>query len=307
MAIHTYEETDVIEVTAPPVLLYGQPGAGKTSLGFTASKTICLDFDGGAHRSTFRKHTARFDTWEDVIEAQRTGMFDKFDSLICDTVGSLLKYMAASIMGGNAKLGNRAGGLSMQGWGVLKTTFDAWLAGLRQSGKQVIMIAHEKEERDGDNRMMRPDIAGGSYGIIMQCADIVGYVCYRNNQRSVYWEPTDSYFAKNGAGLKSGPIPDFGASPNYMADLLVQAKANLGHNAKASAELAAEVEAWRLKMEEAESLDAINALLPELGSMRPALKRQAWHLIQVETERTGCTFDKTTKKFVSPTPVEGAA
>src|SRR4051812_14030410 len=129
MAARLILETDVIDVTCPPVLIYGDPGSGKTSLGFTADDALGLDFDGGSHRSAFRKKTLRFDCWDDVITTQNEGVKDAKGNLviptnfgnhniILDTVDTLLKFMGQALMAGNAKLGNRAGGLSQNGWGV---------------------------------------------------------------------------------------------------------------------------------------------------------------------------------------------
>jgi hypothetical protein len=280
MTARLIRETDLIEVARPPVLAFGSPGSGKTSLAQTASNPLTLDFDQGLHRSSFRKDGVRFDTWAEVVEAEKVGMFNPYETIIMDTVGTGLEYMAKTIIDGNAKLGTRAGGLSLQGWGVLKTTFANWLSGLRQSGKQVIMIAHQKEDKDGDNRVIRPDIQGGSYGIVMQCADIVGYVSYKNNHRHISWEPTDDYFAKNGAQLKSGPIPDFHVVPDFMAQLLAQAKANLGHTSEASAEAAKVVEKWKRWLDGEPKLDEFNAKMAELASLNGGVKVQVWHCIQ---------------------------
>lgn len=301
MAAHLISETEVIQVTNPPVLLYGQPGAGKTSLAQTASKCLTLDFDTGAHRSAFRKSVLRFDSWEDVLEAEKAGTFDQFETLNIDTVGTALEYMTTSIINSGQK-GVRmgSGSLSMQGWGILKVAFSTWLAGLRQKGKQVIMIAHQKEERDGDARMLRPDIAGGSYSIVMNCADIVGYVSYRSGRRSVSWEPTDSYFAKNGAQLESGPIPDFNERPHFMAELLAKAKANLGNTALASAAVAQAVEGWAERLKAIEGVEALNVVLPELSKLAPVAKAQAWKLITEHAASKGWTFNREAKVFVGP-------
>jgi shikimate kinase len=295
-------ETDVIDVSRPPVLIYGTPGSGKTSFAQTASKPLTLDFDQGLHRSTFRKTGLRVDSWDEVIQAQKEGTFNEYETVVIDTVDSLLKSMAVSIIAGNSKAGTRAGGLSIQGWGVLKTTFDTWLSALRQT-KQVILIAHQKEEKDGDNRMMRPDIAGGSYGIVMNQADIVGYISYRNNQRFVSWDPTDAYFAKNGASLESGPIPDFKTHPHFMADVLTKAKANLGHTSEASAKVAKAIEEWKDKLHPDLTLDQLNGEVTEafkkIAKTDPT-KAQVWKLILSYAEENGCVFDAKAKAFKVP-------
>lgn len=311
--------TEVIQVKNPPVLLYGQPGVGKTSLAQTASRPLTLDFDKGIHRSAFRQFALTFDAWDEVVDAQQNGIkengttilppkFGGYDTIVTDTIGSLLTAMSVSLIAGNSKYGQKSGGLTIQGYGALKGLFENWLTGLRQMGKQVIMIAHQKEEKEGDNKIMRPDITGGSYGIVMNCADVVGYMMYRNNQRAIYWEPTDEYFAKNGARLKSGPMPNFAQVPTYMEQLLTQARANLGSTSEMSAKLANEVAAWEAKLNHEDVNCAIlNKIMTEefipIGA--GPLKTQVWDLFKKVEAKFGLTWNKDTRQFTQP--VEGGA
>lgn len=304
MAARLIEETDIIEVSNPPVLLYGEPGVGKTTLAQSGSKTLTLDFDSGLHRSAYRKAGLRFDSWNDLIAFQKDPAFARYDTIIPDTIGTLLEYMARAIIEGNTKMGTKVGGLSLQGWGVLKTTFSQWLAGLRAAGKQVVMIAHQKEERNGEERVLRPDIQGGSYGIVMNSADIVGYISYRNGARFISFDPCDTFFAKNGAGLKSCTVPHFEKDPHFLADLLTQARQNLGHTAEASAQAAKVVAEWQAWLDGDPLLDQLNAQLPEMGKLVNGVKAQVWKLVSDHATKCLLVFDKASKKFVKK---EGAA
>jgi hypothetical protein len=262
MASTWINETDVIEVSNPPVLIFGDPGAGTTSLANTAPNPVTLDFDTGAHRSGFRKKVVRFQMWEDVLADQRAGKFDPFDTIILDTVGTLLGYIIRTIMAANAK-----------------------------------------EEKDGDERKLRPDIAGGSYGIVMQSADIVGYLTHKNGQRFIGWDPTDQYFAKNGARLTSGPVPDFNTAPDFMAKLLVEAKANLGRTSAVSAEIAKAVESWRLLLAAAKDAADLHVLLKDVAKdLKPALKVQVWALFKERAKALGCVWDEKAKAFLPAEP-----
>lgn len=311
MAATLINETELIEVSNPPVLIYGQPGAGKTSLAQSAGNSLTLDFDGGAHRSQFRRKVLRFDSWDDVVEVDRRGLKDRqgnlvvlphfgnFDVLALDTIGTLLKYASRSIIADNPKMGNRSGGLSQNGWGVLKDTFDAWIANLRAAGKQVVMIAHEKEEKEGDGKTKRPDISGGSYAIAMNNADIVGYLSYRGDRRWLAWDPTDAYFAKNGARLRSGPVPSLTDEPDFLSKVLAEAKANLGATAAASAAVAQAVGEWQTWLDSDPTLDDVHSRLPKLGELTNGTKRQVWHIVQAALNAKGYTFDRDAKRFVA--------
>jgi phage nucleotide-binding protein len=207
MAATLIRPTDVLDATAPPLLIYGQPGSWKTSIACTGEKPLLLDFDKGAHRSKFRQDVVRFDCWKDVLDAQADGLFKPYQEIVSDTVGHLLDLMSLAIMDEAAKNGNRNGGLSMQGFGVLKGRFGQWVRALRAEGKQLVLLAHEKEEKDGENRVMRPAIVGGSYGTVMEMCDLVGYLSIRNGKRVLDFNPTDSYHAKTRAGSSRSRSP----------------------------------------------------------------------------------------------------
>ncbi len=72
MALKIIRATDAVKVTILKVLLYGQPGLGKTSLAFTCNAPLCLDFDKGAYRSKQRKDALDIGTWSDVVELMKT-------------------------------------------------------------------------------------------------------------------------------------------------------------------------------------------------------------------------------------------
>ncbi len=48
------------------ILIYGEPGAGKTSLVNTAESPLTLDFDKGVHRSDFRKDVLVIESWKQI-------------------------------------------------------------------------------------------------------------------------------------------------------------------------------------------------------------------------------------------------
>jgi hypothetical protein len=92
----------------------------------------------------------------------------------------------------------------------LKNRFRQHVATLRSLGKDVLLIAHDKEDKDGDTRIVRPDIVGGSYGEVMKVADFVGYVYMSGKDRILDFNPTDRWIGKNPAGWKPFVVPPVG-------------------------------------------------------------------------------------------------
>ena len=58
--------TDPITVEHPLFLIVGQPGIGKSSLGYSCAEPLLLDFDGGAYRAVNRRDTWPISAWSDA-------------------------------------------------------------------------------------------------------------------------------------------------------------------------------------------------------------------------------------------------
>src|SRR5262249_39173147 len=154
--------------------VYAYPGLGRTTLGYSADDPLLLDFDQAAHRAKNRGDTVLIDSWEDVEKMERAD-FAAYKTVVVDTVGRALDHMTVKILaGGDPKNNNRAGGLSLQGYGVLKTTFTTWLNLLRSFGLDVVLLAHMDEKQDGDTTKERLDIQGGSKNEVYKVSDLMG-------------------------------------------------------------------------------------------------------------------------------------
>lgn len=271
----------------------------KTSIAQTAASPVTLDFDRGAHRSALRRQVARFDCWADVVQAGKDKLFDPYETVVIDTIGHCLDLLGIAIVDESPKNGNRNGGLSIQGWGVLKTRFGSWVRGFRAEGKQIVMLAHEKEEKDGDNRLMRPAISGGSYGVVMEMCDLVGYLSVRNGKRVLDFNPTDQYHGKNSAGWKPVPVPDLKTSGTFLADLLADARKVIGRTAESSAAAAQAVERWGALLAEVTSAEGLNSAIGEVSGLTNGTKAQVWSLFLTRAKELSLSYDKTAKRFAA--------
>lgn len=300
MPLKIIQPTDRIDVSSVSVLIYGAPGVGKTSLAMTAEEPVTLDFDGGVHRSANRKVTMQFDDWNDLQDPKVKEKLDEAKTVVVDTIGRLLDLMAKDIIRLNSKHGSAHAGLSLQGFGALKARFAQWHAQMRLSKKDVIFIAHEREEKDGDNRLMRADITGSSYGEVMKAADVVGYLQMRNGKRVLDCNPTDAWVGKNAPGWQPLQIPDFKSEPKYFAAKLVEAKARMSAMSEASAEAARLVEEWRVRFAACEDASCFNKLFPQLKDLEKVVKVSVWSNMQAAAKGRGLLWDKTANLFADP-------
>lgn len=290
MTIQITKRDDTITITQIAMLIYGQPGAYKSSLAQTANAPLTLDFDGGIHRAYARKDAVRVRSWEDVAGLSADDLAP-YQTVVVDTVGRLLDLMAISLIQGNPKLGRSTGALTLQGYGELKANYAAWLKTLLGYGKDVVLIAHDKEDKDGDNMIIRPDIQGGSYGEVFKRADAIGYL-YRGLKGTILdFNPSDRWIGKNAGGVEPAVLPHFSAAPTYCADVIAHIKATLNHQSEASRAVANEVEQWRTDIDQATTPDAIMVMVARSKSLNGgALGAQVRALIAQRAKTLNLTW-----------------
>lgn len=289
---------EAIEVAHPVFLIFGQPGIGKSSLGYSALDPLTLDFDRGAHRAANRRDTLVIDTWADVTEINTNPeALASYKTIVVDTVGRCLDLMSADIIATTPKYGNQ-GNLSLQGYGVLKSRFRQWIASLRTLGKDVVLIAHDKEEGDSESKSIRPDITGGSYAEVLKVADFVGYASMSGKNRVLDFNPTERWIGKNPAGWAPFIIPPVPKATTFLADRITEARAALGAMSEASAVVANQVQVWREKIASFKTPAEFNDAIPLIKALSPILQPQVSKILMGHAASAGVVFDKDKKAFV---------
>lgn len=187
--------------TTIKMLVYGQPGIGKSTMALSAPAPVLLDFDGGVQRVnvSFQCPTLQVKKWEEVVDAineLRSGN-SEFKTIVVDTAGKMLDYMSDFIMRNDTKMRMKDGSLALKGYGARKVMFQNFLRDVTMLGMNIVFVAHEKEDKDGDVKIVRPEVGGSSAGDLMKELDLVGYVQAIGNERTVFWNPTEKFYAKN--------------------------------------------------------------------------------------------------------------
>jgi hypothetical protein len=241
------------------VLMYGEPGVGKTSLGFSTNKPLVLDFDHGAHRSAFRGDSVQVESWSEISGLTKAEL-KGYDTVVVDTVGRQLDYITRGLAEHDQRLLNRNGGLTMNGWGILKSTFTTWINRLQTFGLNVVLTAHVKEEKSGDDVIKRPDITGGSYMEVMKCADLVGYLYRGPGGTLLDFNPSDRWIGKNAAEFAPLEIPSLHDAGDCLGQVLENAISIMNERNHASKVVADEVTQWSGLVKQAVGAEDINSL-----------------------------------------------
>lgn len=212
-----------LEVQNITLLITGQPGSGKTSMAFTSEKPLLIGFDEFIYRPANRKDAVIVNKWEDIADITQYDL-SNYNTIVIDTVGMGLFYLSEYLMRINPKAckNQYTNTLSLNGWGQLKIEFSSWYKIIKYTlKKDIIFIAHEKEDKDGDNRIIRPDISGATAGEILKMVDYAGYIfAVQKGKNVIDFNTTDKYIGKNpGEAMGTEPItiPNFKDESDFLA------------------------------------------------------------------------------------------
>lgn len=203
-----------LEPTAKPSILmvvYGEGGVGKTTFAATAPRPIIADCENGSKYFGLRgisSDVGLIEKWEDMQEFMEIALTDNYDTIILDPIGELMeKLIKYMIEKADSKLVQRDGNPTMAGWGWLKQTMRSLLKVMRDSGKNIIIIAHVQEKDDEGRIVKRPMVATRLSSELVNLVDVVGYMTTvsdgdgTDTKRVILVDPaSDKFVAKDRTG-----------------------------------------------------------------------------------------------------------
>lgn len=206
--------------------IYGQPGVGKSTLALSMPRPLLLDSDHGLHRvqAEYRCDSVPITSYDDVLNVLKEDL-SAYDTIVIDTLGKLIDYMCDKAVSENPKLSQADGTFSQKGWGVVKNYFKQLVKQLELLDKNLVFVAHEKEEKNGDEKYIRPDVSGSSGKDIIKEFDFMGYVEVIGRKRSITFAPSSKVYAKNSLNLNDYvevPTLNKGEKNTFLTDYILK-------------------------------------------------------------------------------------
>ena len=205
-------------------LIYGQPGIGKTTLAISAPNPVMVDAEKGLKRveARLRVPSLQAESYEQILELLNSQEIAPFETIVFDTMGRVLELMEPYLIKKNPKNAQSNGALSLAGYKARKMEFNNLLKLIRRLNKSVLFVAHEKEEKAGEEKIVRPDVAGSSGADLIKDLDFVGYMEAKGTKRTISFFPTEKYYAKNALQLDEViQVPDTKDGNTFISERIV--------------------------------------------------------------------------------------
>lgn len=207
------------------MLVYGDPGVGKTVFSCSGDRTIFIDVEGGSlsiQKRIKAKKVARkrFDTFDEIEEFVR-GLREKgskADTLVIDSITELQKKLMDSIVAQHPEVKRPYGdGLTVGDWGYNTERMRRFIRMARDLDMNVIFTAlamDEKNEMTGAVKTL-PKMSSKLSADVCGYVDIVGYLYVDNMTdedgesvpvRRMLVQPVGMYYAKDRSGALGNVI-----------------------------------------------------------------------------------------------------
>lgn len=294
------------------MLIAGYPGIGKSTLALSAPRPLHIDVDFGIDRiePRYRKPYIQPKDYDEILSDLVPENLEGFDTLVFDTGGKLISLMSMWAIKKDPKYGMRDGSLSLKGYGFVGKEFvrlmDYCFYELK---KNIVIVFHAVEEKDGDNTRLRIKVEGQTKNNVWEPMDLGGFVEIYGNDRTIGFSNCERYFAKGTRGISGVmKIPALGpASPNDFLTKLFER-----YNAQAASEVeqnAEQQEAYEKAMalghqviSMVKNAETANTAMKPFKEIEHALSSKkelntAWN---VRIRELGLVFNAETKLYEQP-------
>ena len=286
------------------MLIAGYPGIGKSTLALSAPNPLHIDVDFGIDRiePRYRKPYIQPASYQEILDDLKPENLKDFDTLVFDTGGKLISLMSLWAIKQDPKYGQRDGSLSLKGYGFVGKEFVRLMDYcFYELQKNIVIVFHATEEKDGDNTRLRIKVEGQTKNNVWEPMDLGGFVEMAGADRTIGFSNCERYFAKGTRGVSGVyKIPEL--TPESGNDFLTKLFAEYNRLStdevtKAAADQAAYEGAMaegKMIIESIRDVGSANAAVVPFKTIKHALtsKKELTAAWNKKMKSLGLTYDK---------------
>lgn len=280
-------------------IIFGSPKSGKSTLAASADKPILIDLDHGAHRIAGKDRTGldvvECDKWEDFVAVCAAPELKQYKTIIVDTFGAAVDMIIRD------KFSNV---MNPAKWGAVKSEIMSVCNQLKMTGRSVLFLAHESEEKSDDKIVKRPQCQGKAKDELMKMLDFIGHTTKAGTDYVLEFGGDDSIYVGNTFNFANRYVlPDVRTEPNtFFKDVIEKQIADfLVADEQANADLLKKMTEFRETIDACKTADDFTKAAIAIGKADgitngAALKLK--HELIDKATAAGFTYDRGNAGFV---------
>lgn len=283
-------------------IIFGSPKSGKSTLAASADKPILIDLDHGAHRIAGKDRTGldvvECDKWEDFVAVCAAPELKQYNTIIVDTFGAAVDMIIRD------KFSNV---MNPAKWGAVKSEIMSVCNQLKMTGRSVLFLAHESEEKNDDKIIKRPQCQGKAKDELMKMLDFIGHTTKAGSDYVLEFGGDDSIYVGNTFGFANRYVlPNVRTEPNtFFKDVIEkQIKTFLEEDEQANAALLQKMTELRTVITECKTAEdytkAIKTIADADGLTNGAALKLKHELVDAAAA-AGLEYDRSAAGFVKST------
>lgn len=281
-------------------MVFGSPKSGKTTLAASARRPILIDLDKGAHRTAGKDRAGMDVATVDHYEKDFLPLIDapelkNYDTIVIDTFGALVDMIIRDKFNGL---------MNPSKWGIVKTEIIRVANTLRMTGKSVLFLAHESEEKNDDKIIKRPQCQGKAKEELMKMLDFIGHTTKQGNDFVLEFGGDDSIYCGNTYGFQNRYIlPDVKIENNtFWQDVIEKQIQEFVKNEESAGEaLREQLDNWMSRLDKLLTSAEFTEFLADLNKTEGLTSGALLKIKRAMMDKTaaaGLTWDKESKQFV---------